>query len=456
MIEEEGHVLQVEGQQDEGFFCSPKDILVPEGRARKNFSENVLALMNSIRDNGLIHPLVVTQTEGWASKSPRLPEYTLVAGECRYRAVLMLGWPYVRVTLKDNLSPVQRKEIELEENLRRKDFEWPEEVELVRQLDQLKKKKAKDSGKKWTTREDTANTLGVSRAHAAKQVRFAKLMKERPDLLSRLRGLSFNVAMQKFDDIMEAERLSRVRGSTPPEGDIKVVHGDCVEELSKLPDSSVDLVLTDPPTGIESLEGTGGQVAATRDATDNLTFGDALQLMDRVIPEIFRVLKEGRHFYIFFSFPQYPRLVDILQRAGLFVYGNPLIWYKDCTTTAPMGQNYPRSYESILYGYKPLSTKEGKKRKLTGSLRDVLIHKPIPSGKRIHVFEKPSSLLKELITHSSRKGEMVLDPFAGSGSTLLACQQLERRALGIEVNKEHYVRICERIDPSSGKGGKEE
>ena len=84
-------------------------------------------------------------------------------------------------------------------------------------------------------------------------------------------------------------------------------------------------------------------------------------------------------------------------------------------------------------------------RKLNGTPRDVFEIKRVPPSSKIHPTQKPTELLRDLIGFSTTPGELVLDPFAGSGATIIAAKETQRRAMGIELNPVYYNGIIERL-----------
>ena len=97
--------------------------------------------------------------------------------------------------------------------------------------------------------------------------------------------------------------------------------------------------------------------------------------------------------------------------------------------------HYVSSYEAVLFGYKPPM-----KRILRKPINNVILISSIAPQKRIHPLQKPFELLKIFIENSSHVGELILDPFAGSASTLIASSRLKRSAIGYEIDSNNYLR----------------
>ncbi len=405
-------------------------------RARKEFP-HLQSVMKSIEDVGLINPLLVhSDGDGF---------YTLLAGECRLKAVVLLGWVDVDCTTREQLSPIMKLSIELEENIRRKQLEWTERVDLVRQLDEAQRDihghGSKDFPKGHNV-DKLAVLTGLSRTQAALQVGFAKKLLDRPDVKEKVKDLPMHAAVKRFDQIVAAEDMERQQ----KEGVIRVVKdlrlGDCLELIKGIDGGTVDCVVTDPPFGISGLEENSSKASSTSrpvsyrmmlDKEDNLDLDGVEHLMGRLIPQLARVMVRGGHLYMFFCHDMYGSLRVLLEMEGFLVSPVPLIWDKMRTTHPFNGYGYPASYEPILF-----AQLGEKSRRLTECQRDILSYKPVESGDKIHPFEKPLALLTRLITQSTYKGQVVLDPFAGSGSTLVAARMCGRSCIGFESGEEHF------------------
>lgn len=302
-------------------------------------------------------------------------------------------------------------------------------------------KKAEGDEKKGWGIKDTAKMTGKSEATARSQIGFAKKLKERPDIAERVAKLPYVHAQKEFERILEAERLERLHTSGQLQVTIDFKQGDARELIQELPDESVDLVVWDPPFGIEALEEEGNDTRSSKmKAADNMNPKEAIELMDNLFGQMCRVLKPGAHFYLFFSFNQYPDIRMLLNGHELEYYDHPLIWDKQASTTIARGYNYMSSYEPILYGWKPPRSK-----RLAAPMKDILQFKSVSKKVKLHAFEKPLDLLETLIKQSSNLGDTILDLTAGSGATLAAALRTGRSPVGFELDREHYLRASARL-----------
>ena len=201
---------------------------------------------------------------------------------------------------------------------------------------------------------------------------------------------------------------------------------DAVVWLRGLPAESIDLLITDP--AYESLEkhraiGTTTRLKHSKASSNdwftifpNARFGE-------LFPEIFRVLRKHAHFYLLCDAETMFVAKPEAERAG-FRFWKPLVWDK---CTIGMGYHYRARYEFVLFFEK------GKRRLNDLGIADVLAIPRIRGG---YPAEKPPELAEVLIAQSSQPGEVVADPFMGSGSVGVAAARLGRRFRGNDLNPE--------------------
>lgn len=204
---------------------------------------------------------------------------------------------------------------------------------------------------------------------------------------------------------------------------MKLFNEDAIEWLSTLANASVDLLITDPP--YESLEkhrkiGTTTRLKVSK-ASSNKWFDIFPNIrFEELFEEIYRVLKQDSHFYLFCDQETMFYVKPLAEKVG-FKFWKPIIWDK---INIGMGYHYRARHEYILFFEK------GKRKLNDLSIPDVLEFKRIYRG---YPTEKPVPLLELLVKQSSVPGELIVDPFFGSGSTLLAAKNLERKYLGSDT-----------------------
>jgi len=291
----------------------------------------------------------------------------------------------------------------------------------------LTKEKIPESVKKGQARDFVAKDLGIN----PRYISDAKWLQDNnPEAFESVKSgkVKLGVAVKKVKKEKDIER----RKALPKKEFKNLVCGDAVEELKKLEPLTVDCVVTDPPYGIDFKSVRG---AETNDfEQDGKAF--ALDLLSKTLPELYRVMKEGSHLYVFCSWHNVGAFKKLVEDSG-FDVRNCLVWVKNNHTPTNYLLNYAHKHEFVLFASKG-------RRFLNRELTTDVLEFDNVMGKT-HAAEKPVKLLKYLIENSTNKGEVVLDCFAGSGSSLVAAQGLNRSWIGIEKDS-GFVDICkERI-----------
>lgn len=189
-----------------------------------------------------------------------------------------------------------------------------------------------------------------------------------------------------------------------------LAQGDAVTWLRALPAESIDLVVTDPP--YESLEKHRAIGTTTRLKHSKASSNDWFSIFPNerfpeLFAEVYRVLKRNTHFYLFCDPETMFVAKPLAERAG-FKFWKPIIWDKQ---RIGMGYHYRARYECILFFEK------GKRKLNDLGIADILTAPRIAGG---YPAEKPPSISQTLITQSTEAGELVIDPFMGSGSVGVA------------------------------------
>ena len=201
---------------------------------------------------------------------------------------------------------------------------------------------------------------------------------------------------------------------------------DAVNWLRELPTESVDLVVTDP--AYESLEkhravGTTTRLKHSKSSSNDWFRVFPNERFGELFAEVFRVLKPDTHFYLFCDAETMFIAKPEAERAG-FKFWKPLVWDKK---TIGMGYHYRARYEFILFFEK------GKRRLKDLGVADIITEPRIHRG---YPAEKPVAVSEVIIGQSSQPGDVVADPFMGSGSVGVAALRLGRRFIGTDLNPE--------------------
>jgi len=206
-----------------------------------------------------------------------------------------------------------------------------------------------------------------------------------------------------------------------------IIHGDSVKALQTLELKSYDLLLSDPPYGMDFKSGWNDKEKIANDKIE-----DTIQLFENVLRESVPLLKDDAHFYLFGNIEYMPEIKPIIEK--YLNLKNILIWDRRVIGMGDL-KSYGKSFDIVYFGYNK-NFKE-----LNGTRdRDVLQFNRVDPAKNIHPTEKPLDLLEYLIKKSTNENDKVLEPFAGGGSTLLACKNTNRKATGIEI-EENYVNL---------------
>ena len=405
-----------------------QEIVVGE-RFRKKF-EGVNELATSIKQYGLINPIVLDDSNN------------LIAGERRLKACILNKMEEVDVRRFGELTDLEKKEIELEENIQRRAFTWQEEVDAKAQLHRLKQKMFGAAVKGHTTNgtwklKDTAAALGETPGQTSIDIQLSAGMKVFPELAKeKSKTTAYKKMKAKQNALLQEELAKRLKEKGII--DAPNIHlGSCLEHMTNIKSESIDLIVTDPPYGINI-----GKSQTFGKSSPQATYSDGdfetFDLLDKAFAEMYRVLKQNTHMYMFFGIDKYQTVRDLLEKHGFEVHRLPIIWDKG-------SGSYPSQSTTFVHSYEPFLHISKGKRRLNGTPRDVYAVKRVPPNQKVHPTEKPTGLLRDLIELSSLPGETVLDPFAGSGATLVAAKEKNRKGIGIELDPKFHKAIIDRI-----------
>lgn len=201
----------------------------------------------------------------------------------------------------------------------------------------------------------------------------------------------------------------------------RIIQGNCQKVLPALPSGSVDLIVTDPPYLVNYRDRTGRSLAG-----DN-----APEMVLPCFPELYRVLKPNSFCICFYGWNRVELFMGAWKQAGFMPVGH-LVWRKSYASRT----GYLRACHEQAY-----LLAKGRPRRPGKTISDVLPWEY--SGNQFHPTEKAVSVTAPLIETFSRPGDLVLDPFSGSGSTSVAAASAGRDYLGIELER-RYCNIARR------------
>jgi len=210
--------------------------------------------------------------------------------------------------------------------------------------------------------------------------------------------------------------------------------------LRQLPPESIDLIVTDPPFGI-GLYREGAPVGSSKFAASQGTMyhddpKEVMDMLDEVFMHAAKLLKKDGHAYVFFHMTRYEPVYLMLRKHFGDCEPTPIIWAKQ---TSGIGD----PNRAWIYNYEPCFWVNRGRTLVKPQPFNVLKYDTV--GKKIHSTEKPVALMRHLIEASAIKGELVLDPFAGSGATLVAAAQLSCKFIGVEKHEDFWRSAVDRV-----------
>lgn len=222
---------------------------------------------------------------------------------------------------------------------------------------------------------------------------------------------------------------------------VTLYHGDANDVLPTLPTASVSLVVTDPPY----FQPAKHYVSARGEARPRRSFGDTSILSHAFkgwAGELARIVQQTGTIYWFCDGQSYPITYMALYPHAKHV--RPLIWDK---VTSYNGYTWRHQHELIAWAEMPEA-----ERTPTGD-GDVLKCRAVKVGDRVHPAQKPQPLLETLVSKHESDG-IVLDPFAGSGSSLMAARAIGRKSVGVEIDERYCEALADRLSkPETLFGG---
>jgi ParB/RepB/Spo0J family partition protein len=413
---------------------------IDKDRIREDLQEDgILELMESIRNVGLFNPIIIDRTN------------KLIAGRRRIEAFTRLERESIPFLYFEDLDPIQQKIVEFDENTKRRQLTWQESSKAIAEIHRLMSKR------------DRSHTLGETAAQIGASIGFTSEALQLSDALGNERvaaqtgrhaALKTYRRERELDLSRELARRRRTdaedQGVNPKLkvlGRGRIHHGDCLDVIKEMPDETVDLIFTDPPWGIDihtASQWTKKWNPSYSDSTESIR-----EHLAKLFPHLFRVLRPGRHVYIFFAIQYAEWLCTELDKVGFRFRDRPLIWFK--TGQPSITETYTSflpCYEAFFFAWKP---GEGDYRRFFSKPTPEALGLPRSDG-IWHEHDKPINLLEPYIEASSDPNELILDPFTGGGSTLAASFGLGRTYVGIEKDEVSFSKCCERMtELESGK-----
>lgn len=383
-------------------------------RTRREITEEAIAeKAESISRIGLIHPLVITR------------EGVGVSGETRWNAVTRLGWDRVPIQWADTLDPRELLAIELEENLKRTDLDWKDQVDGLRRYHELQKQ----LHGKWS-HEDTADSLGIARSEVTAKLAVAKEIVAGNKRVLEAKVFSVaNGITRRANERRQADEkiLLDIATEAPPPPESPIINADFKEWVRTYRGTPFNFIHCDFPYGInaDKFNQAGGDAFGAYEDKPETYFS----LIDTLIENKEKLMGESCHLIFWFSMKFYSETLEIL-RQHFWVDPYPLIWHKtDNKGTLPDPERGPRRVYEVGF-----LCSHGD-RKIISAKANTFGAPTVRLGE--HMSEKSEDMLKHFFGMVVDGNTRMLDPTCGSGSALRAADALGAGSvLGLELNPE--------------------
>lgn len=438
------------------------EIYVP--RRIRDVDENAVEeLKVSIEQYGLLSPITITPADGL--KPPF--KYTLVCGAHRFRAwcLSLCGEDIEARILPQTTVPTLLAFAELEENIRRKDLTWQELClgagklfykllkadpaftakrfsEMLQQDEALTSHQLQiyDACNEYPhiLLEDTIN-------RAKERLRIARVAELAKEKLRRQQEM--RLSKQEVNKSFDGPGDMPICYDSPPDiycplvapaGSFSPILSSALDLLQNLDDDSVDLCVTDPPFFITIQDGRHRRSlgeGAIYDPKQKDKPNDMYTVLAPCIPHFARVLKPGCHCYMFFPIERLTELRQMFEAVGFLVNTVPLIWVRQGVGAAANQPYYlPGSqYQAILMGFAP-----GERRRLQKlGQSNVLLYNAIPPQHKTHPLEVPMFVYSDLVARSACPGDIMIDPFCGTGNSIVAGIKSYCKVLAAELREDY-------------------
>jgi modification methylase len=266
-----------------------------------------------------------------------------------------------------------------------------------------------------------------------------------------------------FDSMIQGRGESPILNGFNAMKHDRIIHADCLEALATLPSASVDLVFADPPYNLQ-LSGTltrpdQSVVDAVDDEWDQF---DSFQAYDTLseawLRQCHRILKPDGALWVIGSYHNIFRLGRVLQDVGYWIL-NDIVWRKSNPMPNFRGRRFTNAHETLIWASKSEKSKYTFNYDAMKALNDGLQMRsdwvmPICTGQerlkgadgaKAHPTQKPENLLARVILSSTKRGDVILDPFFGTGTTGAVAKRLGRHYIGIEQDKGYVDLATDRL-----------
>ena len=249
------------------------------------------------------------------------------------------------------------------------------------------------------------------------------------DLATRtavLQAVRYKQVEEKKEERIEKIIESRIDANISE----NIKNGNCLEILETLQNGCIDIILTDPPYGINYVSNRSiYDDTITKRGLLNDGKEEAFELLDKACEILQRKTAENAHLYFFCSWSVFSRFESII--AKYFTIKTPIVWDKGNKGSGDLENDWGNQTEIIIYCVK------GKK--LVNNRRGNIINvSRLHTSRMVHPTQKPDELIRQILEVSATAGDFVVDPFMGSGSTIKVCNDMKFKSLGIELDQDMF------------------
>tara|TARA_Y100000310_G_scaffold344749_1_gene459236 strand:+ start:556 stop:1830 length:1275 start_codon:yes stop_codon:yes gene_type:complete len=419
-----------------------KQVKIDEISIGERFREDhgdIESLVSSIQEKGVLQPITV---------DGRL---NLLAGERRIKASVEAGLTKIPAVIREiGEDVIEAKEIELYENIHRKDFTWAERSRLEQEIFNMKK----EEDPNWT-QDKHVELLGTSKGATSRRLQLAEAMEFIPELeecktedeaWKKYKRIEEEIVTQSL--IQDADE-NMIKATKYAENHYKI--RDCRAGLKEVKDGVIHFIEVDPPYGVELDKKKGrNQDLSAMDRYNEIEADDYISFIKEVSTECYRILYEPA-FMIWWHGPTWYREVrETLREVGFEVSDIPAIW-----TKGQAGQT--ASPDTMLgSGYEPFFVcRKGSPKLVNAGRSNVFEFKPVAPQHKIHPTERPIELMQEILSTFTYPGARICVPFMGSGVTVRAAYKQKSVGFGWdldEMTKNRFVNQVFRDAEDSSKG----
>lgn len=443
-----------------------KHLALDEIKVDKRFREDfgdMEGLMESIKEKGIIQPISVSS------------DMQLLAGGRRYEACRRLELKTIPALIREDVDEIDAREVELIENVFRKDFEWQERAALTAEIHDLYTKKYPD----WSGRK-TAGLIERDKSSVNRDLQLARALEVIPELGESKTADDAFKKLKKLEEeaiVAELSRRQRERNSidaspvgTGPLTTASGTHSTgthvapsidaIVKEVYKRADASyrigdifhalstmrsnghVEFIECDPPYGVDLTEQKAGKENpnSTIHGYEEVPTDQYEAFLEKLCTELYRVAGNDCWMVFWYGPTWHHQVITNLRKAGWEVDDIPAIWCKFNGQTLQPEIRLARAYEPffVCRKGKPVLARRGRINVFNGA--------GVEPANKYHPTERPQWLAQALIDTFCIPGNRIFVPFLGSGSTLRAAFKLGFSAHGYDINDQYKSRFLLAIE----------